>query len=50
MLDTARFTYFVAEALAVEVGTVDADARLARRHDGPGPVPRAPSTAGRSPT
>ena len=39
MLDTARFSYFVAERLGVPVGSVaDADARLARRHDGSGPL------------
>ena len=37
MLDTARFTNFVAEELGVPVGVgADADPRLARRHDGAG--------------
>ena len=48
MLDTARFTNFVAEELSVPVGSVThADARLARRHDGAGAVAPARSTASR---
>ena len=40
MLDTARFTHFVAETLAVPVGSVShAHARIARRHDGSGAQP-----------
>ena len=51
MLDTARFTNFVAEALSVPVAHgQDADAGLARRHDGAGPVAAARSTASRWPT
>ena len=39
MLDTARFSYFVAERLGVPVGSVThPHAGLARRHYGPGPV------------
>ncbi len=39
MLDTARFTNFVAEELGVPVGVgEDADPGLARRHHGPGAV------------
>ena len=48
MLDTARFTNFVAEELGVPVGAgQDPHPRLARRHDGAGAVAPAPSTASR---